>query len=94
MITINVLLKVKAEKEQDYLAFLDDMVQKSRQDDGCLFYDHFRNVKHHNESFKNIFRENPCLLGGGNCTKNQPQLRKIFNIEKSPLWYKHRGDLF
>ena len=49
MITINVLLKVKAEKEQDYLAFLDDMVQKSRQDDGCLFYDHFRNVKHHNE---------------------------------------------
>ena len=34
MITINVLLKVKAEKEQDYLAFLDDMVQKSRQDDG------------------------------------------------------------
>ena len=44
MITINVLLKVKAEKEQDYLAFLDDMVQKSRQDDGCLFYDHFRNV--------------------------------------------------
>ena len=48
MITINVLLKVKAEKEQDYLAFLDDMVQKSRQDDGCLFYDHFRNVKHHN----------------------------------------------
>ena len=35
MITINVLLKVKAEKEQDYLAFLDDMVQKSRQDDGC-----------------------------------------------------------
>ena len=38
MITINVLLKVKAEKEQDYLAFLDDMVQKSRQDDGCLFY--------------------------------------------------------
>ena len=45
MITINVLLKVKAEKEQDYLAFLDDMVKKSRQDDGCLFYDHFRNVK-------------------------------------------------
>ncbi len=29
MITINVLLKVKAEKEQDYLAFLDDMVQKN-----------------------------------------------------------------
>ena len=38
MITINVLLKVKAEKEQDYLAFLDDMVQKSRQDDGCISF--------------------------------------------------------
>ena len=49
MITINVLLKSEGRKEQDYLAFLEDMVQKSRQDDGCLFYDHFRNVKHQNE---------------------------------------------
>ena len=38
MITINVLLKVKAEKEQDYLAFLDDMVQKSRQDEKIPAY--------------------------------------------------------
>ena len=99
MITINVLLKVKAEKEQDYLAFLDDMVQKSRQDDGCLFYDHFRNVKHHNEyiivenwaddesvekhnqttHLKTFLEKNSCLFGRGNCTKNQPQLSKVFS---------------
>ena len=28
MITINVLFKSESRKEQDYLAFLDDMVQK------------------------------------------------------------------
>ena len=92
MITINVLLKVKAEKEQDYLAFLDDMVQKSRQDDGCLFYDHFRNVKHHNEyiiveNWADDERENSCLFGRGNCTKNQPQLSKVFQHRKIPSMF-------
>ncbi len=49
MITINVLLKVKREKEQAYLAYLEEMVEKSRRDEGCLFYDHFRNTARPNE---------------------------------------------
>lgn len=48
MITINVLLTVKPEHEQTYLTFLNDLVQKSRADQGCLFYDHFRSVQQPN----------------------------------------------
>ncbi len=44
MITINVLLKVKPEKEQAYLEYVNTMVQKSRADEGCLFYDHLKSV--------------------------------------------------
>lgn len=39
MIIINVLLKVKPEKRADFLVFVADLVKKSRQDEGAIFYD-------------------------------------------------------
>ncbi|MBV7390034.1 MULTISPECIES: putative quinol monooxygenase [Enterococcus] len=39
MIIINVLLKVKPEKREEFLVFVEDLVSKSRQDEGALFYD-------------------------------------------------------
>lgn len=44
MITINVFLKVKPEKEQAYVEYVDNMVQKSRADEGCLYYDHLKSL--------------------------------------------------
>lgn len=44
MITINVLLSVRKEKQEEYLAFVSDLVAKSQQDEGCLFYAHFNQV--------------------------------------------------
>lgn len=39
MIIINVLLKVKPEKREEFLVFVEDLVNKSRQDEGAIFYD-------------------------------------------------------
>ncbi len=44
MITINVLLKAKPEKEQEYLEYVANLVEKSRADEGCLFYDHVKSL--------------------------------------------------
>lgn len=49
MVVINVNLKINLEKETQYLQFVEDMVRNSRQDRGCLSYNHFRNVDHHDE---------------------------------------------
>ncbi|GCF95032.1 hypothetical protein NRIC_29230 [Enterococcus florum] len=39
MIIINVLLTVAPEKREDFLVFVENLVNKSRQDEGALFYD-------------------------------------------------------
>ncbi|MGM0216338.1 putative quinol monooxygenase [Enterococcus sp. AZ109] len=39
MIIINVLLPVKEEKREEFLVFVEDLVNKSRKDEGAEFYD-------------------------------------------------------
>lgn len=48
MITINVDLEVLESQRKSYLDFVDDLVKKSKDDTGCLFYEHFENVSKSN----------------------------------------------
>lgn len=44
MLTINVLLEVKESKRDDYIKFVNELVEASRKEEGCLFYSHFEEV--------------------------------------------------
>lgn len=48
MIVINVRLNVAEAKRQAYLEFVANLVEKSRQDSGNLFYGHYEDVKQRN----------------------------------------------
>lgn len=49
MIIINVLLDVKVEKRKGFMDFMADMVTKSREEDGCIFYALFEEADHENQ---------------------------------------------
>lgn len=48
MIVIDVYLKVNPAKRAEYLDFVNDLVAKSRQDLGNIFYDHFESLTEKN----------------------------------------------
>ncbi|KRL03909.1 putative quinol monooxygenase [Liquorilactobacillus hordei] len=49
MVIINVLLKVIPEKREEYLTYVENLVNKSLQDEGNVFYSHFEDVYQKNQ---------------------------------------------
>lgn len=44
MITINVFLHFDSQRKEDYLKTINQFVQKSKKEEGCIYYEHFINL--------------------------------------------------
>lgn len=49
MITINAFLTIKPEKKIEYLEVINQLVEASRQDQGCLYYSHCADLADENK---------------------------------------------
>lgn len=70
MITINVHLDVISEKKEEYLKFVEDLVITSKNEKGCLLYNHYSNLYEENKFIIVENWENQSALDQHNNTKH------------------------